>query len=407
MLLRSIFKIGSVQILTALHGLLFTFLAARYLSPEMFGELRFALLVLPFLMVATLPTFDNIVLREAASGSNLSLQSIVKVRFIFACVGAIFLALVSIYFRDNIANELFYSLFILVLILPFYEVTTSFKNFLIGKGLGDSSLKIQRRNKFFSIILILFLVPLFSQFNVSSISFLIVFLLSTTLPNFITNYYFKLRESFREAKYEKVSVSLIKEAIYTSLASVFWLASYAFDKFVVERKLGVEFLAYYSILVMLPFLIAQLIDSLVVLFYRRIFLIQTSIFSSKFVFYLFLILTLVILFYGNFVYFFYPLIFGEFYRYSLALSMLSGLLIISGSFEFFFIQYLYRLKKKFVIFGYNLSSLLLLCLVLLLILDDINLYILITVLVIKQIFLPVLVVFFNSVYDKFMPLKPL
>ena len=89
MVFKTIGNVGSVQVLTAIHGLLFTFLATRLLSPQMFGELRYVLLLLPFLMVATLPSFDILVLRECSARSKVNLQAVVRKRMQFGFFGAL------------------------------------------------------------------------------------------------------------------------------------------------------------------------------------------------------------------------------------------------------------------------------------------------------------------------------
>tara|TARA_S200000501_G_C20869880_1_gene763738 strand:- start:2199 stop:3413 length:1215 start_codon:yes stop_codon:yes gene_type:complete len=388
---KTISKIGSVQVLTAIQGLLFTFLTARLLSPEMFGELRYVLVLLPFLMVVTLPTFDILVLRETAAGSKVSLQSIVNKRGQFGFFGALFFAMVLFFTKDYFPTEIFQSLCIALLVLPFYEITTPFRNFLVGKGLRDVALTLQLRNRILSIILILLSVLIYMQLASSVAGFLLIFLFCTTLPNIITNSRLKIREESRKSKYVKPSSSLVKEAVSTSLASIIWIASYSLDRLIVERQLGLEALAFYSILVMVPLLIAQLVDALIMLYYKKIFFSKVSVFTIKNIVLLIFLFSAIIFAYGYFVHNFYPFIFGNFYSYPLSLAFLSGLLIFTGSIELFLIQYLYKNKRAALIMGYNFISIIVLFLTLTLMLKNPNLYSILIVLGLKQLFLPMII----------------
>lgn len=392
---------GSVQALTAIQGLLFTFLAARILSPEMFGELRYVLVLLPFLMISTLPTFDNLVLRETASGSKINLQDIVTKRVKFGFFGALFFAVILFFSKDNFTIEIVQSLCIVLLILPFYETTTTFRNFLYGRGLQDRALTIQIRNRIFSIILILVGVSIFIQLSPSVAGFLLIFLVCTTLPNIITNFGLKRRERSREKKYSKTSDSLTKEAVFTSLVSIIWMASYSFDRLIIEKELGAESLAFYAILVMIPLMTAQLVDALIMLYFKRIFLNKVSIFTVKNIVFMILLFTVVIIAYGLFVHCLYPFIFGSFYNYSLPLALLSGILIFTGSIELLLIQYLYKQKKSGLILGYNCSSILVLFVALTIVVKDLDIYSVILALGTKQFFLPMIILKYDKLIQKY------
>ena len=117
----------------------------------------------------------------------------------------------------------------------------------------------------------LFGVSIYIQLSPSVAGFLLIFWFCTTLPNIITNFGLKGREKSRVSKHVKTSGPLVKEAAFTSLASVVWIASYSFDRLIIEKQLGAETLAFYSILVMIPLMIAQFVDALVMLYYKKIF----------------------------------------------------------------------------------------------------------------------------------------
>ena len=125
-------------------------------------------------MISTLPTFDILVLREVASGSKINLQDIVK-KGKFGFFGALFLHL--FFFLQGIIFQFrCFIVQLVLLILPFYEITTTFRNFLVGKGLQNRALTIQIRNKIFSIILMLFGVLIYIQLSPSRVAGFAIFL---------------------------------------------------------------------------------------------------------------------------------------------------------------------------------------------------------------------------------------
>lgn len=356
MLLKTISKTFIAQAITAAFGLIFTVITARMLSPENFGDLRYLMIILPIIMVSTLPTFDNIILREAASGKKVNLLNILRVRQIFGCFGAIFFMFIGIIFLPNFNRELMVGFFASLILLPFYETMTGYKNYLIGVGLKNQALNILIRNKIISIVLVLISIFWYSQIGVTAYGLFIIFMISNTLPNIIT--FFGLRLKSRGSYLGATTkTKYIKEAIITSSASWVWLISYSFDKFYIEKKLGSESLAFYSILLLIPIILTQLIDALIPFYYRNIFYSKKPIISFKSSMYVFIALIFILIPYVIFSYIFYPIIFGSFYTYSLISLIISGMIIISGSLEFLFFHYLYKEKKDYQLFLYNMISL--------------------------------------------------
>lgn len=395
MYIKTYSKIASVQALVAAHAVLFTFLATRFLSPDEFGELRYVLVLLPFLMVVTLPTFDIIVLRETASRSKISLQGIVYKKMQFGLCGAILFAIVLMLIKDFFSFNIFLSLCLIIIILPFYEITTPFRNFLVGKGLRERALMIQLRNRLISIMIMLSSLLIFLWLEPSVTVFLFIFLVSTTLPNIITNLKLKIRESSCSSKYIKPSGLLTREAVLTSIASIIWTASYSIDRIIVERKMGFESLALYSILVMVPFMLAQYADSVVMIYYKKIFVEKDTQMTIRCGTIIFCLIFSVITAYGYFVHLFYPTLFGHFYKYPLSLALLSGCLIFTGSIELLFIQYLYSQKKTKLIFSYNIASISILAVTFTTLISDMDIFTVLLVLVLKQFCLPVIIYICN------------
>ena len=386
-------KLSIVQILSAIFALVFTFLAARILDPESFGVLRYLLVLLPFFLLASLPTYDNLILREASSGSLINLNEILKIRAIFALIGSIFFGIFFLLFQDRFATETIQGVILILLLLPLYETTTSYRNYLIGLGLKHQALRIQIRNKSLSVLILLIGIIFLFYFNFSTVNLLLVFMIATTLPNIFTHFYLVTRK--RLLKFKKVK--LVKEALSTSLATGVWIVSYSLDRLIIEREMGNEALAYYSIIVLAPYMISQLIDGLIPFWYKKIFFNKFIFFTFKNLILFSLVFTIIILAYGFFAHLFYPFIFGDFYSYSLALSLLSGLLILTGSVEFLFIHYLYKEKKTFEMLIYNLSSIAVLFISFSLFSNSLNYFLIMFVICFKQIFLPLI----YFLYEKF------
>ena len=323
MFFKILSKLSAVQSLSAIFSLIFTFLAARMLDPEAFGVLRYLLVLLPFFLLASLPTFDNLILREASSGSLINLNEIIKIRGVFGLIGSIIFGLFFLLFQERFITETIQGVFLILLLLPIYEITTSYRNYLVGLGLKDQALRIQLRNKSLSILILLLGFILLFYFNFSPVKLLLVFMIATTLPNIFTHFSIVIRKGLVRFK----KTRLIKEAIGTTLATGVWIISYSFDRLIIEREMGNEALAYYSIIVLVPYMISQLIDGLIPFWYKKIFFEKSGLSTFKNLSLVSLIFSILIFIYAFSAHKLYPFIFGDFYNYSLALSLLSGLLI--------------------------------------------------------------------------------
>ena len=72
------------HVLNSLLALSFFYFGARLLSPEQFGELRTAMVILPLVMSFTLSGYDNIILRNTLIGISMPLLKIFYLRFCLA-----------------------------------------------------------------------------------------------------------------------------------------------------------------------------------------------------------------------------------------------------------------------------------------------------------------------------------
>ena len=387
MLLNVLPKLVSVQGLTVAHGLLFTFLATRFLDPETFGSLRYVMVLLPFFMLATLPSYDNLILRESSSGALLNLRQIWWTRGIFGLFTAITFGLIVLCIRGRFAADILQGLVLIIFLLPFYETTTGYKNYLIGVGLQKQILNIQVRNKLISIAILGVGILLVNFLEPTLFSFLLVFMLATTIPNFCSHAILVFCRPSSALKTRKI---FAREAILTSFASGVWIASYSLDKIIVAEELGAEALAYYSILMLIPLMTAQLIDGLIPFYYKKFFFGEAQFVNLQVVMVTSVLFLLVIGGYGFLAYTLYSYLFGDFYTYTLTLALFSGVVMATGSIEFFFIHYLYKGKKSRQILAYNLMSLVIVYIALVFVVPSLNYVTVISVMGLKQLALPLI-----------------
>ena len=73
--------------LSAVLPLIFAMIATRSLDPEQYGVLRYALTILPFLSIFTLPGYGPITLKEVNCKEDIGILDITKIKVI---VGSIF-----------------------------------------------------------------------------------------------------------------------------------------------------------------------------------------------------------------------------------------------------------------------------------------------------------------------------
>lgn len=386
-------RIILVQAFTAIYGLMFTFLAVHALEPALFGELRYVLVLLPILMLSTLPSYDVLILRESSIGAQININLIFKNRVYVALVGVVIISAALNFNIIDFGEKTTIALVLCALLLPFYETTTGFKNYLIGRGLKDEALKILIRNRLYSLLLLIIGAFFLFLIGPTVYGFLVLFMVCQTLPNLFTHLFFRKRSKLRPSVRVSNSISF-KEALITSLAMGIGILSYSIDKLLVQREMGSESLAFYTILILVPLIFAQLIDAVIPYIYRQLFSTKVSFFCRRNYFYIFGASFLFAAVYGIFSSYAYPYIFGEFYNYELSLSMLAGMLAATGSVEFFFIQYLYKNKKANLIVVYSVMSLIIIYSCLSLVLEYEKLELVISILGLKQLFLPLVFYFF-------------
>ncbi|MCG9661337.1 hypothetical protein, partial [Vibrio mediterranei] len=133
-----VLKTSANQVLAAVHALVFSIVTTRELSPDLFGDLRFVLSLLPVLMVASLPTYDNILLRNSSKFIFTPLYKVTLLRVTGGVLASISILLYLFIF--DVGDNLWFFLIITSVLLPFFETFTGYRNFLIGSRLKKQSI---------------------------------------------------------------------------------------------------------------------------------------------------------------------------------------------------------------------------------------------------------------------------
>lgn len=354
---KDIWLIGqstSVHILGSIITLVFTVICTRLLSTNEFGEIRYAMILLPIFMSFGLPGADGVILKYAYLKESVFLFPIYFIRMVGAGIGSILLCLWIEFFAGDQFGWTS-ALWAVVLLLPFYDIATGYKNFLIGRGLKKVALNLNFLVKVCSLLSVIALI-FFVYFGVFPRGFLFPgYLICLIIPT--TFIFFLVARSQRYSFYQNFSFrKFLSQSSLASLAGLISVFSVSLDKIYLGHYFGSSELAIYSILLMFPQEFSRLTDTFVPLYYDRFFYnkkkINLYLWASRLmpvIFFLFLV-------YGVTFYFLSPIVFGESYYYSLGDIILSLVFLCTCVGEYFsfhrvFAKYSLVWYLLFLIFG--------------------------------------------------------
>ncbi len=341
--LKLVFKNGFAHGLNALISLLFVIGGARCLSQDDYGELRTAMTLLPLLMAFSLSGYDSIILRNSHMNRAIGLLRIFTLRFIFALFGSCLLLAGLLIFEDRLSASLRFFLFVMVVLLPFFETGTGYRNYLIGMRLRDVSLNLLLRTRLFSLLLLIVFWGFIYGMKLAPIALFPAYLLALIIPTLIVFFPVALRErnactnknkNLKDSWLSEATRRTLYSALSMTLAGLAYTAAFSVDKLWLRHEVGAAALASYSLLIMVPQEGSRLFDAMIPLFYRTLFFTKGQK-DKKRSFYAFALVPLVALVYVIAFYYLSPSIFGEAYRYDFLSVALSGLLLCGISFEFF------------------------------------------------------------------------
>ncbi|NOH29059.1 hypothetical protein [Vibrio mediterranei] len=350
-----VLKTSANQVLAAVHALVFSIVTTRELSPDLFGDLRFVLSLLPVLMVASLPTYDNILLRNSSKFIFTPLYKVTLLRVTGGVLASISILLYLFIF--DVGDNLWFFLIITSVLLPFFETFTGYRNFLIGSRLKKQSINLYMIVKITSIGLFLLFYALTVYYELDKRLLLLFYFLSSIIPTVIVMSTVMYRQ-WNKQRYSKIRSPQmnLSSAIVTSLAAGIMTLSFSLDKMLIHDVWGAESLAFYAILIMFPLELAKLVDAVFPLFYRKVIVnnIQVGLNKLVLVGISFLVIGVI---YSSFAYLLFPIVFGTFYTYDFTIVLVSFLLVISGVSEYYVIQKMYINSNYRLILSYALVSL--------------------------------------------------
>ena len=343
------YKLFGVNALTSIISIFislsFTLFASRYFSIEDFGSIRYVMTLIPLLVVFGFPGFDRVVLKSGFDKRIVNLFDILKIKFccsLFFCVCIYTLIEIELFFDKSYSNVLKH----VILILPLYELFSSYKNYLIGRGFPEKAAYIYLISRFSSAVLFTISLVNIVFFDLDYAYLLFLYLLSFIIPQ--TFSYFRVIKLKVGLKYftKMPSKSLFLSGISSTTAGALTTLAFSLDKLMVFELMGAKYLALYSILIMFPQEISRLIDSFIPYIYRKIDNFDLNKISKirclGFVFFVFFVLFIPI--YSFIFKTSSAFIFGNEFSYSNSEVILSAILIFSLSLEFFFTQKLYLTK---------------------------------------------------------------
>lgn len=351
-----------VHVLSSLTAIIFVIFCSRSLPVSEYGDIRYAITLLAVFMAFGLPWTDSIILKCAYLKEPVFLFPIYFMRMAGAGIGSIFLYL---WISFLAGGEVGWTpaLLAVLLLLPFYDIGTGYKNFLIGRGLKKNALNLfffAKMASFLSIICLISLIYIqYLPKNFLFPGYLICLILPTTFMFFLVAR--SQRVSFCRHFSFKKFLSHSSLSSFTGLISVF---SVSLDKIYLGHNFGTSELALYSILLMFPQELARLTDTFVPLYYDRFFYSKDKVNLQFWVVRLLPIIFLLCLVYGVLFYYLSPTVFGKSYHYTEVSIFLSVVFLCTCVGEYFsfhrvFAQYSLLWYLIFLVFGVIILYLLL------------------------------------------------
>lgn len=341
--------------------LVFSILCARLLNTSEFGELRYAMTLLPLLMAFNLPGFDTVILRTSSRRARLPLKRIMRARVIGGAIGSLVLLLLIV--TDILPHEqpLLFFLVCIMVALPFFEVGSGYKNFLLGTRLRKSGLRLFIRARSVTLGILLFAAALIVLQIMPSHWLFPAWLLAMGLPGFFV---FRTLAARQHKPKRCHPPTQIRQAMITTLAGVIGTLAFSLDKLMIRHGLGAEALAAYAILVMFPTEMARLLDAMIPVFYRQIFFASRwnmpNGLTSLRLFVIIGSLGVIGLFvYAALFHWAAPLVFGPAYQYDYIAIVLSALLAVTGGFEYFTVHRVFAMRGGQMYFAFMISGVIL------------------------------------------------
>ena len=154
---------------------------------------------------------------------------------------------------------------------------------------------------------------------------------------------------------DKEYLSYLKSGFGYTLIGAFFTLGYLFDRFYISFVMGIEYFAYYSILVLLPIEFARTVDFTLPSFYS--YFLKYKFLNVSFFIRALVASVALSTIYFLIVYFYYPIIFGDFYKYNGSLIIISIVYSLGLIFDFLTVHFITNLLNKRALVYFNLVNL--------------------------------------------------
>jgi O-antigen/teichoic acid export membrane protein len=236
-----------LRFVTALTGVVTTYLFTQYLSKESYGQYRYIISMLSILLVFSLPGINLAITRSVAKNEPIQLWKIAIIEMKFASIGSLCSLVIAGYYWTQ-GNYFFaWSFVVLALAVPFYESFLVSSGYL--KGIQDFKSVSLQQSVIGTVQSFLAIVVLILTKNV--VFTIAAYVSSQILTSFI---FFKItikkkneKKDTLDEKINNETKALIQFGKSLSLTQVFGRVSNQIDKLLIWFVFGAQVLAVYSV----------------------------------------------------------------------------------------------------------------------------------------------------------------
>lgn len=232
------------QIVGLVANLLLIFVFANWLTKETFGTYKYVLSLLGILSIPSLLGLNTAVLNAAARNEDGAFLLAFKLKLKWGLWGSFGSLLLAFYYFIR-ANQILGVCFLIVaLFLPFFNSLHIYESFLAGKK------SFAKQNKYYILSQVLSLIFLASAAFLSNNIFILLLAYFFPLTIVYGIFFFLTKKAFRpQGKTNKETINFGK---HMSLMGILSSTSSQIDKIILWHFLGPTPLAIYSITMMMP-----------------------------------------------------------------------------------------------------------------------------------------------------------
>lgn len=231
------------NIITIIFALALSVMLARVLSLEVFGQYNFILSIFGLMAILSLPGMNTSITRSCARGFDGSFIEGTKIRVRWGLFGSFVLLLFGLYYYIGGSFLLSFGFVLAALFFISYYSFRTYQFFLLGKK------RFKRYSAYLaSITIIANLITMIIAYYFRNLLIILFVLFGlTSLINFIF-----LFKTIKERKNDEIDKDLIPYGKHLTIINMVSMIKSYFDKIIVAFFLGFEFLAIYSVAIIIP-----------------------------------------------------------------------------------------------------------------------------------------------------------